>query len=143
MLEIAVHDSDPWVSVTGELLKSFPRKGTINFDFQSNNPSFIELVTETKKLGLLLFLFDIVYFNFDIFTVKKHSDKRILPLESLFLNRNAFTAGFGQIPTPYKHFELKRKAKSATLRAELLQKGILKKVFKNVRISLFVFQFST
>lgn len=60
---------------------------------------------------------------FFVFPVKKQ-DQKILPLESLFLNRCAFHSQFGQPAQPVKHFQLKRKAKSATLRAELLQKGL-------------------
>lgn len=47
-------------------------------------------------------------------------------MESLFLNRNAFTNNFGNIPSPIKHFKLNRNAKSVALRTELLQKGIFR-----------------
>lgn len=102
LIRIATNDSDPWVSVVAELLENYPRHGSIDLDPTSS--SFSELSSELKKL------------------VKKQ-DQKILPLESLFLNRWAFHSQFGQPAQPVKHFQLKRKAKSATLRAELLQKA--------------------
>lgn len=46
----------------------------------------------------------------------------MLPLECQYLNKNALTTLVGPLTPPVKHFQLKRKPKSATLRAELLQK---------------------
>lgn len=46
----------------------------------------------------------------------------MLPLECQYLNKNALTTLAGPLTPPVKHFQLKRKPKSATLRAELLQK---------------------
>lgn len=46
----------------------------------------------------------------------------MLPLECRYLNKNALTTLAGPLTPPVKHFQLKRKPKSATLRAELLQK---------------------
>ena len=53
----------------------------------------------------------------------------MLPMECQFLNRTALIAATGQQPLPIKHFALKRKPKSATLRAELLQKCKFSKVY--------------
>ncbi|KAI2811739.1 hypothetical protein BLOT_002917 [Blomia tropicalis] len=105
VLAAAVNDNEPWVSVVGEMLRKFPSQGMINFEFQSNNSSFFDMVNDIKKL------------------VKKHGDRGILPLESLYLNRKSFECSFGQLSAPVKHFNLRRKAKSATLRVELLQKA--------------------
>lgn len=64
----------------------------------------------------------------------------MLPLECQFLNKAALTATAGQIPSLVRHFQIKRKPKSATLRAEILQK--CKKlyhcsaVFNNLDLSL-------
>ncbi|KAI1303028.1 Negative elongation factor A [Halotydeus destructor] len=105
--EIALEDSDQWVSMVAELLKKYPIDGTINFNIQENATVFTDLVSELKKL------------------VKKHVDKNILPLECLFLNKNAFSSQLGQdaLKASQKHFTLKRKPKSAALRAELLQRS--------------------
>lgn len=46
----------------------------------------------------------------------------MLPLECRYLNKSALTTLAGPLAPPAKHFQLKRKPKSATLRAELLQK---------------------
>ena len=50
----------------------------------------------------------------------------MLPLECQYLNKNALTTLAGPLTPPVKHFQLKRKPKSATLRAELLQKCDIK-----------------
>lgn len=54
--------------------------------------------------------------------MKKHSDMGMIPMECLYLNKNALNTIVGQQQQPIKHFALKRKPKSAALRAELLQK---------------------
>ncbi|XP_054168466.1 negative elongation factor A-like [Oppia nitens] len=105
ILELAVNDSDQWVSIIAELLQSYPQNGTINFQLNTNSSSFNDLIVELKKL------------------VRKHGDKGILPMECLYMNKSALTAAAGQLAQPVKHFALKRKPKSATLRAELLQKS--------------------
>ncbi|GIY46078.1 negative elongation factor A [Caerostris extrusa] len=53
----------------------------------------------------------------------KHSAQPMLSMECMYLNRTALTSVVGQPPQPIKHFTLKQKPKSATLRAELLQKS--------------------
>lgn len=98
-------DSDQWVSMVGELLKVYPQTGTINFEITENSEVFNELIVDLKKL------------------IKKHSDQGILPIECLYLNKNALNSIIGNIPPQNKHFTLKRKPKSAALRAELLQKS--------------------
>ena len=61
--------------------------------------------------------------NYIIFiSVKKAHDAGMLPLECAYLSKNAMLAVAGQAPQTVKHFALKRKPKSAALRAELLHK---------------------
>ena len=60
--------------------------------------------------------------NFLCITVKKSTDVGLLPMECLHLGKNAMMTVAGHVPQPVKHFALKRKPKSAALRAELLQK---------------------
>jgi hypothetical protein len=55
-------------------------------------------------------------------TVGECEASTMLPLECQYLNKNALTTLAGPLTPPVKHFQLKRKPKSATLRAELLQK---------------------
>jgi negative elongation factor A len=45
-------------------------------------------------------------------------------MECPYLNRGALLATIGAQPAPAKHFTLRRKPKSAALKAELFQKGI-------------------
>ncbi|XP_035220858.1 negative elongation factor A-like isoform X2 [Stegodyphus dumicola] len=105
ILEVALVDSDQWVSMLAELLKSYPSTGLLNFQIEENASVFTDVVNDLKKL------------------VRKHSDQAMLPLECLYLNRTALTSVVGQLPQPTKHFALKQKPKSATLRAELVQKS--------------------
>ncbi|XP_015910355.1 negative elongation factor A isoform X2 [Parasteatoda tepidariorum] len=106
ILEVALVDSDQWVSMLAELLKSYPSTGLLNFQIEENASVFTDVVNDLKKL------------------VRKHSDQVMLPLECLYLNRTALASVVGQLPQPVKHFALKQKPKSATLRAELLQKSL-------------------
>lgn len=105
IIEMAILDSDQWVSMVGELLKTYPLKGTINFDIEENSSVFNDLINELKKL------------------VKKHNDQSILPIECLYLNKDALSSIIGTIPPPAKHFTLKKNPKSISLRSELLNKS--------------------
>ncbi|KAG8227191.1 hypothetical protein J437_LFUL003397, partial [Ladona fulva] len=108
ILEVALVDSDQWVSMLAEILKTFPSTGSLNTDISEvdeNRRIFSDLVNDLRKL------------------VKKHCDLGMLPLECHYLNKSALISVVGQQPQPTKHFTLKRKPKSAALRAELLQKS--------------------
>ncbi|XP_069139497.1 negative elongation factor A-like [Argopecten irradians] len=105
ILLMAIHDSDQWVSMVGEILRPFPSTGSLNLDLNDNNATFTEILADLNKV------------------VKKAASVRMLPMECQFLNKTAFTAVAGTQPAPVKHFALKRKPKSAILRAELLQKS--------------------
>lgn len=107
IIALAIEDSgtDQWISMAAELLAKYPEKQQISFEITHNAAVFTDLVAELRKI------------------VRKHSDKSILPLECLYLNKNALAATAGSVPAPTKHFTLKRKSKSAALRAELLQKS--------------------
>ncbi|CAF0845093.1 unnamed protein product [Didymodactylos carnosus] len=97
---------DQWVAVISEIMKSFPDKATFNFDLSDQEcEGFSAGVQELRK------------------TVKKHNDTTLLPLESCFLGRSALKLLIGDIPNPPKCFNLVRKAKSARLKQELLEKG--------------------
>lgn len=51
-----MHDNDPWVSVVSGMLRNYPRQGTINYEFQSNSSTFMDLVNEIKKLGKFIYI---------------------------------------------------------------------------------------
>lgn len=108
IIEVASLDSELWVSVLSESMKTFPSTGSLNTDItdlDEHRPIFGDLVNDLRKL------------------LKKQNDPAMLPLECHYLNKTALTSVVGQQPTPVKHFTLKRKPKSAALRAELLQKS--------------------
>ncbi|XP_052227366.1 negative elongation factor A-like [Dreissena polymorpha] len=105
ILMMAIHDTDQWVSMVGEILRTYPATGGLNLELEDNNGTFAEVLADLKKL------------------VRKSMDVKMLPMECQFLNKTALLATTGQQPLPTKHFALKRKPKSATLRAELLQKS--------------------
>lgn len=109
IIEVASLDSELWVSMLSEALKTFPSTGSLNTDItdlDEHRPIFGDLVNDLRKKLL-----------------KKQNDPAMLPLECHYLNKTALTSVVGQQPTPVKHFTLKRKPKSAALRAELLQKS--------------------
>lgn len=107
ILDIAVaDDSDKWVSTIAELLKNYPSDFQTNLSIEENTTVFNDLVTELKN-------------TLDEIEI----DCSMLPLECLYLNKNAMTALFGPQPLPEKHFTLIRKPKSAAIRAELMQRS--------------------
>lgn len=106
ILEIAENDSDRWVSTIAELLKKYPSHFQINLHIEENTTVFNDLVAELKN-------------TLD----KTEIDCAMLPLECLYLNKNAMTALFGPQPLPEKHFTLIRKPKSAAIRVELMQRS--------------------
>ncbi|XP_043268917.1 negative elongation factor A [Venturia canescens] len=109
IIEVASLDSELWVSMLSEAMKTFPSTGSLNTDItdlDEHRPIFGDLVNDLRKL------------------LKKQNDPAMLPLECHYLNKTALTSVVGQQPAPTKHFTLKRKPKSAALRAELLQKSI-------------------
>ncbi|KAK4875061.1 hypothetical protein RN001_011483 [Aquatica leii] len=108
ILDVAVGDSELWVAMLGEALKTYPSVGSLNTeiaDLDEVRPIFTDLITDLRKL------------------VKKQSDHVMLPMECHYLNKGALVSVVGQQPAPIKHFTLKKKPKSALLRAELLQKS--------------------
>jgi len=112
ILEVALRDSEPWVSMLAELMKTYPSTGQLNCEVvvpESNRKIYLDILTDLKKR-----------------VVKKHGEQSdiILPLECHFLNKNAFISVVGHQPQPTKHFHLKRKPKAAALKADLMQKSI-------------------
>nr|CAG4643322.1 EOG090X08WB [Ilyocryptus agilis] len=110
ILEVAFVDGDPWVAMVAEILKTYPATGALNTEIGSATDEdtkriFNDLANDLRKL------------------VKKHGETGMLPLECPYLNKTALFTVVGQQSHPLKHFTLKRKPKSAALRAELLQKS--------------------
>ncbi|RMC14418.1 hypothetical protein DUI87_09514 [Hirundo rustica rustica] len=104
IIQLATLDSDPWVLMVADILKSFPDTGSLNLDLEEQNPNVQDILGELRE------------------KVSECETSAMLPLECQYLNKNALTTLAGPLTPPVKHFQLKRKPKSATLRAELLQK---------------------
>ncbi|CAN8003415.1 unnamed protein product [Ixodes pacificus] len=49
ILEVASADSDQWVSMLAELLRSFPSTGTLNFNIEENSGVFVDLCNDLRK----------------------------------------------------------------------------------------------
>ncbi|XP_070607558.1 negative elongation factor A [Erythrolamprus reginae] len=105
IIQLATLDPDPWVLMVADILKSFPDIGSLNLDLEEQNPNVQEILGELRE------------------KVSDCESSAMLPLECQYLNKNALTTLAGPFTPPVKHFQLKRKPKSATLRAELLQKS--------------------
>ncbi|KAJ7381336.1 hypothetical protein OS493_001461 [Desmophyllum pertusum] len=107
IFEIGSQDEDEWVRVLSEILKYYPSTGMLNVHLEHVSPVFSEVAQEVRK------------------TVASLPDggSSLLPLECLYLNRTALVAMVGPQPPLSKHFTLRRKPKSAALRAELTQKA--------------------
>ncbi|XP_066240884.1 negative elongation factor A isoform X2 [Saccopteryx leptura] len=105
IIQLATLDSDPWVLMVADILKSFPDTGSLNLDLEEQNPNVQDILGELRE------------------KVTECEASAMLPLECRYLNKSALTTLAGPLTPPVKHFQLKRKPKSATLRAELLQKS--------------------
>lgn len=109
IIELAAVDSDLWISMIAEIIKTFPSTGSLNTDFSDldeHRPLFGELINDLKK------------------TMKKKNDPAMQPLECHYLNKAALTSVVGNQPAPTKHFTLKRKPKCQALKMELTQKSV-------------------
>lgn len=54
ILEVAQMDSEPWVSMLAEIMKTLPSTGSLNTDIrdvEENKRIFSDLVNDLKKLG--------------------------------------------------------------------------------------------
>ncbi|KAA0723160.1 Negative elongation factor A [Triplophysa tibetana] len=105
IIQLATVDSEPWVLMVADILKSFPETGSLNLDLEEQNPNVQDILGELRE------------------KVNECEASAMLPLECQYLNKSALTILVGPLTPPIKHFQLKRKPKSATLRAELLQKS--------------------
>ncbi|CAF1155601.1 unnamed protein product [Rotaria sordida] len=108
IIELSRKDNvgDQWVAVISEIMKTCPDKSLFNLDLTDQEcEGFTDGIQELRK------------------TVKKNNDTTHLPLESCYLGKSALKMLTGDIPNPSKCFSLIRKAKSARIRQELLEKS--------------------
>lgn len=140
IIQLATVDSEPWVLMVADILKSFPETGSLNLDLEEQNPNVQDILGELREKGRggesLRFssshhVIKHVWCSqhstciFLLSSVGECEASTMLPLECQYLNKSALTTLVGPLTPPVKHFQLKRKPKSATLRAELLQKCML------------------
>lgn len=140
IIQLATVDLEPWVLMVADILKSFPGTGSLNLDLEEQNPNVQDILGELREKGrkraslvcfeaatILLFVAALRFvfvpeLSHLLLTVSECEASAMLPLECQYLNKSALTTLVGPLTPPVKHFQLKRKPKSATLRAELLQK---------------------
>ncbi|KAK1175210.1 negative elongation factor A [Acipenser oxyrinchus oxyrinchus] len=120
IIQLATLDAEPWVLMVADILKSFPETGSLNLDLEEQNPNVQDILGELREKGKHSVHHHTILF---LFPVGECEASAMLPLECQYLNKNALTTLVGPLTPPVKHFQLKRKPKSATLRAELLQKS--------------------
>ena len=53
----AIHDTDQWVSMVGEILRTYPATGSLNLELEDNNTTFAEVLSDLRKLGELTVLY--------------------------------------------------------------------------------------
>ena len=75
IIEVAGIDSELWVSMIAETMKTFPATGSLNTeisDYDETRPIFTDMVNDLRRL------------------VNRHTDLSMLPLECQYLNKAAF-----------------------------------------------------
>ncbi|VDN07700.1 unnamed protein product [Thelazia callipaeda] len=107
LLDLARRDADDWVEMVANMYKDYPNRYAIVPVFYNEDSFFNKSLDELRKI------------------VKNHftnNNLRLLPPELCSVSQNAIKARFGitEIETR-KHFNLKRRAKSSVLKAELLK----------------------
>ncbi|OQR68294.1 negative elongation factor A-like, partial [Tropilaelaps mercedesae] len=99
----ASQDTDPWVAMLSDLLRTYPDDGILFLDPESGG--FCELLNELRKL------------------VRSRGSEQVLPEECLYLNKSASNALLGQPAAPTKHFNVRKNPKSYQVKHEYLQKA--------------------
>lgn len=77
IIDVAVGDSELWVAMLAEALKTYPATGSLNTeiaDLDEVRPIFTDLISDLRKL------------------VKKQADQFMLPMECLYLNKEALVS---------------------------------------------------
>ncbi|KAG8137735.1 putative Negative elongation factor A-like protein [Naja naja] len=101
IIQLATLDPDPWVLMVADILKSFPDIGSLNLDLEEQNPNVQDILGELRE------------------KVSDCESSAMLPLECQYLNKNALTTLAGPFTPPVKHFQLKRKPKTAETAQQL------------------------
>lgn len=51
IVQLATLDSDPWVLMVADILKSFPDTGSLNLDLEEQNPNVQDILGELREKG--------------------------------------------------------------------------------------------
>jgi negative elongation factor A len=51
IIQLALNDSDQWVTVIGDILKTYPATGSLNCDIDDCHTFFHEVINDVKKQG--------------------------------------------------------------------------------------------
>lgn len=51
IIQLATLDSDPWVLMVADILKSFPDTGSLNLDLEEQNPNVQDVLGELREKG--------------------------------------------------------------------------------------------
>jgi len=51
ILHTAMYDTDQWVAMVGDMLKTYPETGSLNCDIDPTHCFFHEVISDLKKLG--------------------------------------------------------------------------------------------
>lgn len=51
IIQLATLDSDPWVLMVADILKSFPDTGSLNLDLEEQNPNVQDILGELREKG--------------------------------------------------------------------------------------------
>lgn len=53
IIQLATVDSEPWVLMVADILKSFPETGSLNLDLEEQNPNVQDILGELREKGRL------------------------------------------------------------------------------------------
>lgn len=51
IIQLATVDSEPWVLMVADILKSFPDTGSLNLDLEEQNPNVQDILGELREKG--------------------------------------------------------------------------------------------
>uniref|UniRef100_A0A914ZK98 HDAg domain-containing protein n=1 Tax=Parascaris univalens TaxID=6257 RepID=A0A914ZK98_PARUN len=107
LLDLARRDADDWIETVSNMYRDFPSRRCVIPLPSDPNSYFCRTLDELKK------------------AVKKHSqedDLRLLPLDKCVVSQSAIKCryGVGEVDIR-KHFNLRRRAKSSTLKADVVR----------------------
>lgn len=51
IIQLATVDSEPWVLMVADILKSFPETGSLNLDLEEQNPNVQDILGELREKG--------------------------------------------------------------------------------------------